>query len=81
MTELRASPPAFIFRFKYACTSSIPPTDENVKGWPRNIFGHPMAYCPCRMEAFPDLQEFLDARYEELPPETSEAMQIYKRRK
>ena len=39
-----------------------------------------MAYCPCRMEAFPDLQEFLDARYEELPPETSDAMQIYKRR-
>jgi hypothetical protein len=80
MRELNARPPAFIFRHKLPCPGGIYEPRRPQTVWPINVNGQPMGYCPCKMETFAELQAFIDAHYDEMPPETNGAMQIYELR-
>jgi len=80
MRELSARPPTFIFRYKMPCPGGVYDFRRPQKIWPLNANGQPMAFCPCKMETFPELQYFLDVLYDILPPETNGAIEIYRLR-
>jgi hypothetical protein len=78
MRDLSARPPVFVVRNKYDCTIRSQSADsQSVTGWPKNIYGEPMSFCPPKMELFPELAEFLSGRYQEAKTTTSDALQVY----
>ncbi len=74
LRDLQRRPPRFILRLTNACDR--PEQLDGTTAWPRNIYGRPMSYCQPRMEMFPALREFVEARYRPVEPSLDNAITI-----
>jgi len=78
MADLIRDSPQFIIRQTYDCRDSRNRTGRLIPGWPINIYGRPMAYCPTKMELFPELATFLAARYRLVEPPVNPDIDLYR---
>ncbi len=78
MAELNRNPPQFIVRQTFDCPDPRNRTGRAIPGWPVNIYGRPMAYCPTKMATFPELEKLLTTRYRLVEPPVNPDLNLYR---
>jgi len=78
MVELEKVPPRFVLRLAQDCFGRK--LNKSSPDWPRNIYGRPMNYCQPRMEAFPELENWLAANYIRIQPPDENAVEVFELR-